>query len=178
MNQLQDKPMIDHTSLKRVRSICFIGNISSFEAKVLIDHLKMDQETASIYYISKQKNEKFLLDITENLGEEVTFLRNYDPEKVIPILSTAKVGTNLYLIGEWKMVLDIKQQALDVGFTDEEIIVKGIGEKEEHVFCVKCYHINKKTEKTVIQCEKCHQKLDVSSHYSRRHDACLGFISL
>ena len=178
MNKLQEKPMIDHTTLKQVRSICFIGNMSGFEAKVLIDHLKMDLGTATIYFTSKKKSEKYLLDFTEKHGVEVSFLQDYHAEKILPILSTAKMGTKLYLIGEWAMVLDIKQLALDFGFTEEEINVKGIGEKPEHVFCVKCYHINKKPEKTVIQCEKCHQKLDVSSHYSRHHDAYLGFISL
>lgn len=175
MNKLQDKPMIDCTTLKRVRSICFIGNMSSFEAKVFIDHLKMDLEAASIYFTSKKKSEKYLLDFTEKLGVEVSFL---DAEKVNPILSTAKMGTKLYLIGDWKMVLDLKQQAFDAGFTNDEIIIKGIGEKEEHVFCVKCYHLNKKTERKELECVNCHQKLEVSNHYSWRHDAFLGFISL
>ncbi|WP_318503710.1 dimethylamine monooxygenase subunit DmmA family protein [Bacillus sp. T3] len=178
MNKLEDKPIIDHTTLKQVRSICFIGNMSSFEAKVLIEQLKIDLETVTIYFTSNKKSDNSVLDFTEKLGVEVAFLQDYYPEMVTPILSKAKMGTKLYLIGEWKMVLDIKQQALEFGFTEEEIIAKGIGEKEEHVFCVKCYHINKKTEKTVIRCEKCQQKLDVSAHYSKRHDAYLGFISL
>ncbi|WP_445491922.1 hypothetical protein [Niallia sp. 03133] len=50
-------------------------------------------------------------------------------------------------------------------------------EKKENVFCVKCCSFNKKTEDNYITCNNCNTLLDVTTRYSKRLEAYLGFIN-
>lgn len=131
------------------------------------------------FFLTRTKpNEQTLQALKGNLAGNVHIISDYTEAEVLPILKRATMGTKLVLIGEWKLVRSIIQLATFVGFTDEEMIIKGLGDKEEQVFCLKCYQLNTKTDTAVISCSHCGQVLEVSSHYSKRHDAFLGFISL
>lgn len=94
------------------------------------------------------------------------------------ILTQQLIGTHLFISGKWPFVQAIKEQACSAGFSEDEITTLGIGPKEEKVFCVKCYSYNRKVHEKEISCEHCHTHLQVSNHYSRRHQAYLGNIRI
>ncbi|PTX64581.1 hypothetical protein C8P63_10275 [Melghirimyces profundicolus] len=91
-------------------------------------------------------------------------------------LSAQKMGTCLYIAGKWERVKPLFRLAERVGFTEEEMQVKGVGPREKRVFCARCHTINRAGEDAEIPCRECGEKLEVSSHYSRLHDACYGFV--
>ncbi|WP_230459109.1 dimethylamine monooxygenase subunit DmmA family protein [Terrilactibacillus tamarindi] len=93
-------------------------------------------------------------------------------------LSQQKMGTYIYASGNWNSIISFVKTAEKAGFTEEELQIKGIGERILRVFCSRCYAINVcKTSKEMV-CQSCGQSLSVSNHYSRRYDAYLGYTIL
>lgn len=178
MSMVQEKAFFSEQKTHASQYLCLVGNISSYETKVLIDSLKIKPDLLTIFSTQKKWKEQTFEEISEKLGGAVHFISDFSKGQIQPILKNATMGTKLVLIGEWKLIRGIMQLAKEIGFTNEEMIIKGLGEKEEQVFCVKCYQLNQKTEAAVISCGHCGQTLEVSHHYSRRHDAFLGFVSL
>ncbi|WP_147534231.1 dimethylamine monooxygenase subunit DmmA family protein [Bacillus marasmi] len=138
----------------------------------------MKQELLTIFLSQKKQKDHIIEKLTPKISSAVHLVSDFSEEDILPILKNATMGSKLVLIGEWELVMRLKRLAVTTGFSDEEIIIKGLGDKEEQVFCVKCYQHSQKTEAKVITCHHCGQTLEVSKHYSKRHDAYLGFISL
>lgn len=94
-------------------------------------------------------------------------------------LSRQKIGTYLYISAKWETVGQLIKIATRAGFTEEEMQAKGFGKRVKRVFCARCYAINPVvTAELEIVCKQCGQKLEVSTHYSRLHDAYYGFVTI
>ena len=111
-------------------------------------------------------------DLTKETFQDRSALLRY----VRDCLSTQKIGTFLHLYAAWELIEPIRQIAAEIGFTEKEMEVIGFGEKAKNVFCPCCQKMSTATsDDSVIFCQHCGQKLSVSSHYSRRLDAFLGY---
>jgi hypothetical protein len=174
---LSIKKSIDD-SMKGNKLLFFIDHSTVIESLALVEYLKIKQFRPRIYLENGAVEEKVFDYFKSKLQSDVIILPDFTEEEIQPILKKETMGTKLFLFGYWKMVIKIKKVAQKIGFLEPEIIVCGIGEKEERVFCVRCYHQNKKNDQPVLTCEKCSTILDVSNHYSKRHDAYLGYIKV
>ncbi|WP_285289978.1 dimethylamine monooxygenase subunit DmmA family protein [Bacillus sp. ISL-75] len=170
-----------------------ISKLASMTNKVLlfIDEATLFDSLAIIYYLNLSKIEMFLyINLNRTHLEKKWFLQKILPnrihivssfteQEISPILQVQVMGTKLYIAGQWSMMNKVKEMAYQEGFTDEEILFNGIGPKDEWVFCVKCYQINRKVDVGHdFVCEHCSATLDVSVHYSKRLDAYLGYLKI
>lgn len=96
------------------------------------------------------------------------------------ILAEQKMGTRLYLAGNWETVESVAERAMEAGFTEQEMEIHGIDTPPVRLFCPKCYGVQQldKYPSPSACCPQCGVSLDISQHYSRRWKAYLGFIRL
>ncbi|MDT8861348.1 hypothetical protein N0O92_14000 [Alkalihalobacillus sp. MEB130] len=74
-----------------------------------------------------------LLTINFKEIEPKTFKTNFTIKELNVLLTKQKIGTKLFIFGNWHMVNSIKREALNEGFTDEDLYVAGYGEKKKRV---------------------------------------------
>jgi len=164
------------TNAKKI--LLFLEEPMFFEHRSVLDDL-MSKEIETEIYI---KTEKIPADISRYIQDRFPnqrpYLSNFSMTKVSSILRRQVIGTRLFISGTWTMIHAVKEKAYQAGFSEDEIQAVGIGPKEENVFCVKCYTYNVKQNEHDISCEHCHTSLYVSNHFSKRHDAYLGYIKL
>lgn len=129
------------------------------------------QEILPLFNLLKENEESYELRM---IGKPQTF----SCREMEDWLSKQKIGTYLYISGKWEMVEQLIRIATRVGFTEEELQAKGFGKREKRVFCGRCYAINPTTTEREIVCRQCGQTLEVSTHYSRLHDAYYGFVTI
>ncbi|MGJ7919762.1 dimethylamine monooxygenase subunit DmmA family protein [Neobacillus sp. LXY-4] len=178
MLELKDKDIGENINIRGHSFIFFIGGMSISDSIAFFEIIKTYKDISTIYLAEEMKDERLFRYMKLNLETDVIFFQQRSYDSISSMLTKQPIGTKLFLIGEWEMIEDLKQLAIEAGFTEEEMVVKGIGMKEEKVFCAKCYHLNKKTDQNVVKCDNCNTKLDVSKHYSKRHKAYLGYISM
>ena len=97
-------------------------------------------------------------------------------EKTADIMKKQKVGTQLYIAGDWKMVKEAFTFAIEAGFIEEEIQVYIVGEKERHTYCPSCYTLTAiQEEEEEFRCPSCNVMLVISPFYSKVRDGYLGY---
>ncbi|WNS78040.1 dimethylamine monooxygenase subunit DmmA family protein [Domibacillus sp. DTU_2020_1001157_1_SI_ALB_TIR_016] len=125
---------------------------------------------------TKQKKKQILSSYPELSSHPLDCLVTVSSERLLSILRIQFIGTRLVVSGSSSFVKTVRSEAETAGFSDEEMQLKVIGSQKDTVFCVKCYSRHDRNEKEFFVCPSCRTELDVSSHYSKRHDAYLGYI--
>lgn len=92
--------------------------------------------------------------------------------------SEQKMGTYLYISGRWEVVKVVKNIAIEVGFSQHDMQILGLGPIRKKVICSKCHAVNEVNDELFVTCGECGLELDVSNHYSRRLDGYLGYYSI
>jgi AraC-like DNA-binding protein len=157
-----------------------IDESTLFESLAIIYYLELINIETHIYIdlnLQEEGTKKFL---QKRFPNSVGIASSFSEDNIFPILDQQLIGSKLYISGLWPMISDIKKISYTAGFTDEEILINGIGEKNEKVFCVKCYQLNHKQLDSELEftCKYCNSTLDVSNHYSKRLEAYLGYIKV
>lgn len=122
----------------------------------------------SLFQQAMEKNVPFDFHIVEH--ESNFFLSLW--------LGQQKMGTFLYLSGKYAFVNRLKNLAFEAGFSEYEMQVNVCGPIPKKVICCSCYGWNQADDDLDINCQHCGLKLEVSSHYSRRLEAYLGYLSI
>lgn len=143
---------------------------------IAFSHLLSKQKIAIELYIFKTKElDSESKDYYRALfSHQVNFLT--EMSSVYESLSYQLIGTKLFLAGNWKMVNEIRQLAKKIGFGEDEVHASRYGKDEERIFCVKCLSINKKEEAEYQVCSSCKTRLELTTRYSKRLQAYLGFV--
>lgn len=89
-----------------------------------------------------------------------------------------KMGSYLYISGEWEYVNRMKKIALAAGFSHEEMQMQVIGPLKKKLICCTCHAGNLIDDETYITCMNCGAELEISTHYSPRLEAYLGYVSI
>ena len=158
--------------------LVFIDDSSLIESLALIRYLTTKPFTGHVYFVTNMNSEDnktlYFQDILGKQFSKISF--SYD--EINQILHSQEIGTRLFLLGKWSTVDDIEKMANDIGFTDEEIDKYGAGEKTDQIFCAKCYQFSIKQDpfQAETTCSHCQIRLDISNHFSKRHNAYLGYI--
>ncbi|NHM32278.1 dimethylamine monooxygenase subunit DmmA family protein [Neobacillus terrae] len=93
--------------------------------------------------------------------------------------SQQKMGTFLYLSGQWEFIKRLKKLALEAGFSEYEMQINIVGQISKKLVCCECYGVNEFIDDDLhLTCKHCGIVLEVSSHYSRRLEAYLGYTSI
>ncbi|SDJ11620.1 dimethylamine monooxygenase subunit DmmA family protein [Alteribacillus bidgolensis] len=172
-----------HSNCKKV--LLLIDKLALIESLAIVHSLSINKiETQFFLKINSQQESIFNYMALRNYLQEIPYNNaailpssSYD-KKVQSIFEKQKIGTNIFISGSFSMLDSLKQKAYEAGFSDEEIQYRGFGQKQEKIYCVKCYSYNKKHSTQTIECENCNTILDVSDHFSRRLNAYLGYIDV
>ena len=173
--KLSESSIFNHQPNCR-KMVLIIDEATLFESLPFIESLSINQIETNVYVKSDQQQGELVNYLKQKLRNNINVLSSFKSEEAGSIFDEHTIGTNLFISGSWSMIQNIKEMAYDSGFTDEEIQYKGIGQKNEKVYCVKCYSYNGKIKTDEIECEHCNSVLDVSRHYSSRLDAYLGYV--
>jgi hypothetical protein len=160
--------------------MCFLEESTLFESLSIIYYLERINIQTHIYIkINPHEDEKMRF-LQRKFPNRVKIVSSFSGDNIFPILDQQLIGTKLYISGLWSMVSELKKMAFVAGFTDKEILINGIGQKNEKIFCVKCYQLNHKQLDSELEfkCKYCNTTLDVSTHYSKRLEAYLGYIKV
>lgn len=101
-----------------------------------------------------------------------------EDELLITYLENQSMGTRLFTCGEADTVKRLQKIATTVGFNLDEMYFEILGKRREKIFCAGCSTLNLPSPEKVIRCENCGRLLEVSSHYSKRLNAVLGYLTV
>ncbi|KPV44540.1 dimethylamine monooxygenase subunit DmmA family protein [Alicyclobacillus ferrooxydans] len=105
-------------------------------------------------------------------------VRTVTVEELKNELGSAKIGTRLYVCGDYQFVRGLENVLFSFGITNEELWSDVTGATVHPVLCAGCYHRNDPVAGSYIHCEMCGRMLEVSNHYSKKLDAVMGYIVL
>ena len=97
-------------------------------------------------------------------------------DSLLQYLSNQPIGSRVYVCGDAQTVKRMNQLTQAAGYAAEEVLSEPIGQRLERVFCIGCYRLNPAATSRFIRCQHCGRALEVSSHYSTRLDAVLGYL--
>ncbi|MED4286838.1 dimethylamine monooxygenase subunit DmmA family protein [Priestia megaterium] len=160
------------------RVLLFIDELAMFENLSILYSLSLSKLETYIYIKIQKEPQETTRYLQRLFSDHINFKPFVSNQEVPDILAEQLMGTKLFISGLQSMVREVKEIAYDAGFTDDEIQYKEIGPRKEKVLCVKCYQLNGKKNEHEIICEHCNTFLDVSTHFSRRLDAYLGYIKI
>lgn len=160
------------------RLLLCIDDSSIIESLALIRYLTTKFFDCYVYFMTDMNfADNKSLYFQDILGERFSKI-TFSQDNMNQILQSQEIGTRLFLLGKWSMVEELKKMAISIGFTDEEMDIYGVGEKIDYIFCAKCYQFSMKPNPLhgETTCSHCQTSLDVSSHFSKRLNAYLGYI--
>ncbi|WNB91714.1 dimethylamine monooxygenase subunit DmmA family protein [Bacillus sp. NEB1478] len=131
-------------------------------------------------FCADQQGMKLLSDVMEQASEKEIF--RFEDERdwteFTSFLEKQKIGTYLYVSLPPNDLSQARKLSEDAGFSEGDAQFIGYGEKVVRVFCCRCHGINKKVDKQLeIFCQHCGLELSISDHYSKTHDAYLGYVA-
>ncbi|MDQ0736545.1 dimethylamine monooxygenase subunit DmmA family protein [Arthrobacter agilis] len=90
------------------------------------------------------------------------------------LLSTARMGTRLYLSGSEGFIGTSMQVATSYGMNREEVLREHAGSFVRRVWCAHCGHYSENVSRRIFRCPGCERDLIVRDHYSGRLAAFQG----
>ncbi|VEF46925.1 Uncharacterised protein [Bacillus freudenreichii] len=82
------------------------------------------------------------------------------------LLYQQKMGTQLYLASKWDNAVIAFTEAIEAGFTEDEIQTVIYGEKRRYAYCMKCYNVTEIGEEDKDQCTHCGTHILVGPFFS------------
>lgn len=122
----------------------------------------------------------FFAEPSDSVHDTVLWYRDVGDEDALlsKYLEAQEMGTRLFTCGDATTVKRLQRIAQNAGFGAEEAYFEVIGKQRDRVFCAACSHLNPPSQKKFIRCTNCGRLLEVSSHYSKRLDAVLGYLTV
>lgn len=175
----KENPLFTPWSLAN-KVVLFIDKESFIEGLTIMHYLRHSNVEFCLYIDLEQQAKGKSAYLQKNFPDRFKILSSFTEQEIFPIIQKHTVGTKLFIAGQWRMIEQINRLAIEAGFSDEEIQVRGTGKQNENIFCVKCYQINNSNDINEQEpaCEYCHSPLDISRHYSKRLNAYLGYVKL
>lgn len=143
----------------------------------IVESLSKNKIETEIYVRTDQQEGEGFEKIEQLTGKKNHYVSDFENNQVETLLNEQLMGTKIFISGAWETFKRIQSIANKIGFSDDDIYFNGIEENNNKVYCVKCYSYNTNTQySNEITCEHCDTVLDVSTHFSKRLDAYLGYI--
>lgn len=120
--------------------------------------------------------ERFIGKINADVPYEFSKVTEADYKREVrTLLSQQKVGTQLYIAGEWDNSYIIFAEAIKAGFLEEEIQTYIYGQKKKFIYCMKCYETTEIHNEKEAQCSHCRSMLSVGPFFSKVHKGYIGY---
>jgi hypothetical protein len=173
----RSKSIVEHFAARpRTRNHILFADHSGLPKTVsFVDMLEAARVPYEMYYLAEHKNPAEESDILASLPAETIVLHDFTEAGLTRILREQKMGTHLYLSGQWKTMETMYTLAVTAGFGEEEIQVIPADRMERSVFCPKCYSLTAVQDEQVTRCSYCGVMLNISTHYSRVRRGYLGY---
>mgnify|MGYP001430065030 FL=1 len=142
--------------------------------------LPTNRKKALAIYEKKASNviEPFLKDL-ESQGAQVQAIiidEDTTNKDMNEVLYSQKMGTQLFIASDWHKARDIFDEAVEAGFTEDEIQTYITGEKSRDVYCMKCFSLTEiGTEEEEIDCGHCGAGLEVGPFFSKIRKGYIGY---
>lgn len=91
------------------------------------------------------------------------------------LLYSQKMGTQLYIASGWDHAVTVFTEAVEAGFTEDEIQVIIYGPTKRYVYCVKCYNTSETTYDDEVQCPHCSTHMEVGPFFSKVRKGYIGY---
>ncbi|WP_042352623.1 hypothetical protein [Bacillus massiliigorillae] len=119
---------------------------------------------------------RFQSEINQEVPYELFIMNGKaDEAKAKEVLAQQKMGTQLYIASTWENAKIIFPLAIEVGYSEEEIQLAVDGEKERHIYCMKCFTLSSIKDEKEVQCAQCHAHLEVGPFFSKVRKGYIGY---
>lgn len=132
---------------------------------------------ATIFYLVTGPLGREHLSHLEALGADACYSFPTTPTLLVDlnrILSTATMGTRLYVAGREGFIGEIVQTACSYGIDHQSIFTEHRGSLARRVQCIHCKGYMQDVKTNLVKCDHCGIDLLVRDHYSRRLGAFMG----
>lgn len=171
----------DHTViLHGNKHLLFVDNSGVQQAFPVMLALARTGGQAEVYYLPNtgKAASAALRSYVKRMDFPLHTIRVSGERRISKILTSQTMGTRIMAFCNWPDFSRIRNLARQAGYSHEEIQGFGFGEKEDHVFCARCYARQRKLYETEMICAHCDTPLIVSNHYSPRLESFMGYVSI
>lgn len=133
-----------------------------------------------MHLVSRLTEASFVAEESETAREAIVWRPELQDEDdlLLAYLGSQTIGTRVFSCGEAGMVQRLQRLIRAAGFGLQEAFFEVIGNRRDQIFCVRCSTLNPPSSEKYIRCENCGRILEVSSHYSKRLRAVLGYLTV
>ncbi|WP_203364558.1 dimethylamine monooxygenase subunit DmmA family protein [Bacillus sp. REN10] len=91
------------------------------------------------------------------------------------LLYGQKMGTHLYIASNWDHAVTVFTEAVEAGFTEDEIQTIIYGPKKRYIYCMKCYETSEISYDDEVQCSHCDAHMEVGPFFSKVRKGYIGY---
>ncbi|KAB7704470.1 hypothetical protein F9802_17430 [Bacillus aerolatus] len=91
------------------------------------------------------------------------------------LLYSQKIGTHLYIASDWDHAVTVFTEAVEAGFTEDEIQTIIYGPKRRYIYCMKCYNTSEINYDDEVQCTHCDAHMEVGPFFSKVRKGYIGY---
>jgi len=107
--------------------------------------------------------------------ETLEIIDSIDLQQLRVLLYSQKMGTQLYIASDWDHAVTVFTEAVEAGFTEDEIHVIVYGPTKRYVYCVKCYNTSETTYDDEVQCPHCSIHMEIGPFFSKVRKGYIGY---
>lgn len=174
--KLLSKPILIPSNIKK--ALIFVYGTYVLKQIDLIEDITKLTKYAFLHIKAPSVPEKVEEIINKRLPFLPVHFSRLEPTSLFGYLQQEATGTHVFLIGTRKEITGWETICVQVGFPLDAIHEFELESDIKQVFCVKCYSLQQHQIGEPIFCSKCHVQLDVSNHFSKQHNAYLGYIRI
>jgi len=98
-----------------------------------------------------------------------------DLQDLRTLLYSQKMGTHLYIASDWDHAAAVFAEAIEAGFTEDEIQTIIYGPKRRYIYCMKCYQKSEINYDDEVQCTHCNAYMEVGPFFSKVRKGYIGY---
>ncbi|WP_428912422.1 hypothetical protein [Niallia sp. Krafla_26] len=148
------------------------------KSETLVEEFTLRVDRRKCLIISTVSNEdEFIFQISGRKEFELVEVNGeLNLDRISEILNCQTMGTQLYISAKWDDAVLIFTEAVEAGFSEDEIQTKITGKKRKHLYCIKCYHLQEiEPEVTDTTCYHCQIDLEVGPFFSKERKGYIGY---
>ncbi len=152
------------------------------KSATMVEKFTVRQKRRKLLIISTLPREAGLIQqlLDESNGQQqyelIEIHDEFSLKNIGDVLNRQKMGTQLYILAPWDEAVTIFTEAIEAGFSEDEIQTHILGEKKRYVYCMKCYHLQEvEVDETDTICYHCQISLEIGPFFSRERKGYIGY---
>lgn len=152
------------------------------QSQTIVEKFTVREDRRKLLIISAEPKEAELVKLFMNqinCQKEYELIETTDEfqlKKISEVFDRQKMGTQLYISAKWDDAAAIFTEAVEAGFSEDEIQTLISGKKKRYVYCIKCFHLQEvEAEETDTICHHCQISLEIGPFFSRERKGYIGY---